>query len=312
MRNNLKKYNFVDNPVITTNYAGEFAGKYIAAAILSAPTLEAGAVTIMPNVKYRSTLKVLGNDYLDITAASCDFDPSGDVVLSDKVLEVVEKQVNVQLCKTPFQSDWEATQMGYSAFDNLPKTFSDFFIGNMLSQIAAKTEIDLWSLTTGYPFLLADDGAATPTWANVTAANVIEKLGVVVDALPNRVYNKPDLKLYVSIDVAKAYVRALGGFATNIGANGLNMQGTQWYTAGGALSYEGIAIFVCDGMVDSTIVLTTSTNLYFGTGLMSDYNEVRVLDMADLDGSKNVRFIARWTQGLQVGFGGDAVVYADL
>ena len=300
------------NPNISTNYTGEFAGKYIAAAILSAPTLEAGAVTIMPNVKYRSTLKTLGNDYLSITDATCDFTPDGEVVLSDRVLEVTEKQVNVQLCKLPFQQDWEATQMGYSAFDNLPKTFSDFFIGNMLSQIAAETEQYIWNLTDGYPFLLVDDGAATPTWAAVDATNVIDQLGLVVDALPNRVYNKPDLKLYVSINVAKAYVRALGGFATNIGANGVNMQGTQWYTAGGALSYEGIAIFVCDGMNDDTIVLTQSTNLYFGCGLMSDFNEVRLLDMSDLDGSKNVRFIARWTQGLQVGFGGDAVVYADL
>jgi hypothetical protein len=302
------------NPSITTNYTGEFAGKYIAAAILSAPTLEAGAVTIMPNVKYRSTLKVLGNDYLVINNASCDFEPEGNVELSDKVLQVDEKQVNVQLCKTPFQSDWEATQMGYSAFDNLPKTFSDFFIGNMLSGIAANTETYLWTLSNPDSFtnLLVTDGAATPTWAAVDATNVINKLGLVVDSLPNRVYNKPDLKLYVSINVAKAYVRALGGFATNIGANGVNMQGTQWYTAGGALSYEGIAIFVADGMDDDTIVLSQSTNLYFGCGLMSDFNEVRLLDMADLDGSKNVRFIARWTQGTQVGFGGDSVVYADL
>jgi hypothetical protein len=300
------------NPSISTNYTGEFAGKYIAAAILSAPTLEAGAVTIMPNVKYRSTLKALNNNYLTINDASCDFNPDGEVSLSDRVLEVTEKQVNVQLCKLPFQQDWEATQMGYSAFDNLPKTFSDFFIGNMLSQIAAETEQYIWNLSSGFPFLLADDGAATPTWAAVDATNVIDKLGLVVDALPNRVYNKPDLKLYVSINVAKAYVRALGGFATNIGANGVNMQGTQWYTAGGALSYEGIAIFVCDGMDDDTIVLSQSTNLYFGCGLTSDMNEVRLLDMSDLDGSKNVRFIARWTQGLQVGFGGDAVVYADL
>lgn len=300
------------NPSISTNYTGEFAGKYIAAAILSAPTLEAGAVTIMPNVKYRSTLKALNNNYLTINNASCDFNPDGDVSLSDRVLEVTEKQVNVQLCKLPFQQDWEATQMGYSAFDNLPKTFSDFFIGNMLSQIAAETEQYIWNLSDGFPFLLADDGAATPTWAAVDATNVIDKLGLVVDALPNRVYNKPDLKLYVSINVAKAYVRALGGFATNIGANGVNMQGTQWYTAGGALSYEGIAIFVCDGMNDDTIVLSQSSNLYFGCGLTSDMNEVRLLDMSDLDGSKNVRFIARWTQGLQVGFGKDAVVYADL
>jgi len=38
---------------ITTTYAGEFAGKYIAAALLSAPTLEKGGITIMPNVKFK-------------------------------------------------------------------------------------------------------------------------------------------------------------------------------------------------------------------------------------------------------------------
>jgi hypothetical protein len=42
---------------ITTTYAGEFAGKYIAAALLSAPTLDKGGITIMPNVKYKQVIK---------------------------------------------------------------------------------------------------------------------------------------------------------------------------------------------------------------------------------------------------------------
>jgi hypothetical protein len=50
---------------ITTTYAGEFAGKYIAAALLSAPTLEKGGITIMPNVKFKQVIKkVSTNDII--------------------------------------------------------------------------------------------------------------------------------------------------------------------------------------------------------------------------------------------------------
>jgi hypothetical protein len=50
----LHKTNLSTTTSITTSYAGEFAGKYIAAALLSAPTLDKGGITIMPNVKFQS------------------------------------------------------------------------------------------------------------------------------------------------------------------------------------------------------------------------------------------------------------------
>ena len=42
---------------------------------------------------------------------------------------------------------------------------------------------------------------------------------------------------------------------------------------------------------------------------MSDYNEVRVLDMAQIDGSQNFRIIMRYTAATQVGILSDAVIY---
>ena len=44
-------------PTITSTYAGEFAGQYIAAALLSANTLDKKLVTIMPNVKYKEVIQ---------------------------------------------------------------------------------------------------------------------------------------------------------------------------------------------------------------------------------------------------------------
>jgi len=301
---------------INTTYAGEFAGKYISAAILSANTIANGGVTIRPNVKFKEVVKTVTSSNI-IQDATCDFDDTGVVTLSEKVLTVTEKQVNLQLCRTPFESDWSALEMGYSAFDVMPASFSDFFIAKILKDVALNTENFLWNSTNGFPKLLVDDGAIKETSASVDSSTVIAQLKAVVAKLPSALYGKEDLRLFVSQKVAKAYISALGGFgASGLGSNGFANQGTTWYTNGTALTFEGIQLFVANGLnlVDSgnSMVLTTIENLYFGTGLLDDYNLVKSIDMADIDGSKNVRFIMRWTQGLQVGFGADSVVFSSL
>ena len=300
---NLRRVEFTE-PSITTTYAGEFAGKYIAAGVLEAPTLKKEGITIMPNVKYKAVLKTLTNN-ITIANATCDYTDTADVALAEKVLTVTEKQVNLTLCKTPFESDWEAVQMGYSAFDNLPATFSDFFIANMLEKVASATETAVWnSLVTQ----AVADGADDSLTVVVTAANVIDTLGDAVDLLPNNVYGKEDLTIYMGFETFKAYVRALGGFATGgLGANGINGMGTMWYDGIQAVTFDGIKIFV-SGELGDKIVIARKSNLFFGIGLLDNLNEVRVLDMAGLDGSKNVRFVMRWSQGTQVGFGNEIVI----
>ena len=134
-------------------------------------------------------------------------------------------------------------------------------------------------------------------------------MGKLVDAIPSALYGKEDLNLYVSQNVARAYVRALGGFAAaGLGANGTNAQGTQWYN-NGSLSFDGVKIFVANGLSDNYMVAAEKSNLYFGTGLLSDHNEVKVIDMADIDGSQNVRVVMRLTAGVQYGIGSDIVLY---
>jgi hypothetical protein len=51
------------------------------------------------------------------------------------------------------------------------------------------------------------------------------------------------------------------------------------------------------------------SNLYFGTGLLSDYNEAKIIDMSDIDGSQNFRVIMRYTAGVQYGIGSEIVLY---
>jgi len=76
------------------------------------------------------------------------------------------------------------------------------------------------------------------------------------------------------------------------------------------LSFDGVKIAVANGLADDTAVAAQKSNLYFGTGLLSDHNLVKVIDMADIDGSQQVRVVMRFTAGIQHGIGADTVLYS--
>ena len=325
-----RKYNLadVDNSLnnLTTTYSGEFAGKYISAALLSGKTLAEGSIEIKPNVAYKEVIKKVSDDASFIQNATCDFNLDADVVsLTERILEPEEFQVNLQFCKKDFVQDWESIQMGYSAYRNTPPKFTDFILGHVIAKVAEKTERNIWQGVNGnagefdgFTVLLGADGdvndASADNSAGVTqtaynSTNVLDLLGNVVDALPSAVYGKEDVKIWVPTNVMQAYIRALGGFgASGLGAAGTNDQGSQWYNMGNALAFEGIKIQHAPGMPSTNIVAGQTSNLYFGTGLLSDHNEVKLIDMSDIDGSQNFRIVMRYTAGIQYGIGGDLVL----
>jgi len=303
---------------ITTTYAGEFAGKYISAALLSGKTLAEGNISIVPNVKFKQVMKKVATDGI-VKDGTCDFTDTSTLTLTERILQPEEFQVNLELCKKDFRSDWEAVSMGYYAFDNLPPKFSDFLIAHVADKVAQKMEQNIWTGTNatagefdGFITTLGADGDVNDvTGTASTSANVIAELGKIADAIPTAVYGAEDLNIYLPSNMYRNYIRALGGFgAAGLGAAGTNAQGTQWYNNGNALSFDGIKVVNAPGLSDNDAVAAQASNLFFGTGLMSDQNEVKVIDMADLDGSQNVRVVMRFTAGIQHAIGGDIVLYA--
>lgn len=314
---------------ITTTYAGEFAGDYISAALLSGNTLAQGGITVKPNIAYKQVMKKVATDDI-LKDGTCDFDPTSTITLTERILQPEEFQVNLQVCKKDFIDDWEAGQMGLSAYKNMPPKFSDFLLGHVAEKVAQRIETNIWSgdsntngqfdgLTTIIEAATGDDACVDLAGTTITAANVIDELGRVVDAIPNTVKPQDDLNIYVPSNVFYAYVRALGGFGaiTNVagtenvgsrGANGVDNRGTLWYN-GGNLKFDGINLFLANGLSSNVMVAAQKSNLFFGTGLLRDQNEVKVIDMADIDGSQNVRVVMRMTAGVQFGVGSDIVLY---
>ena len=323
---NLKNVQLATAVNITTTYSGEFAGEYIAAALLSASTIDDGGLTVKANIAYKEVIKKLATGDL-VSPASCDFTPNSSVTLTERIIQPVELQVNLQLCKYDFVNDWEAQQMGYGLGQTLPPKFSDFMIAHVAAEVAQNTEICIWRGDTagaagvnsfdGFEKLIAASAAAGDIPAGqqvvagvLTAANIIEELSKVVDAIPASLYGKEDLFLYIGSAAAKFYVQALGGFAAaGLGANGVNNMGTQWWN-NGSLTVNGVKIFVCPGMSPNKMYAAQRSNLYFGTGILNDTNVVKVLDMQDLDASNNVRMVMRFTSAVQFGIASDLVEYA--
>jgi hypothetical protein len=321
-------------PTGNSSYAGEAASGYIAAALLSANTLDKKLVTIMPNVKYKSVIQKLALSSL-ISDASCDFNPTATASISERVLTPEEFQVNLQLCKQQFVQSWEALQLGFSAFDEIPKNFNDFLISYVGGNVAQAVEQSIWqgdtatngqfsgfeTLFSASVALAASDsvlparltgGTSAIISGSVTSANVIQKLQSVVETIPTTVYGKQDLVIYVGTNVAKEYQLATAGLTStgttlaNVGANGYQ---NQFVIGEKPYNFNGIDIVLCPGMSDNKIVAAQKSNLFFGTGLLSDMNEVKVIDMANIDGSQNYRIIMRYTAGVQFGIGQDIVYY---
>ena len=322
---NLKNVQLATAVNITTTYSGQFAGEYIAAALLSASTIDDGGLTVKANIAYKEVIKKLATGAL-VSPASCDFTPNSSVTLTERIIQPVELQVNLQLCKYDFVNDWESQSMGYGLGQTLPPKFSDFLIAHVASEVAQNTEFCIWQGDTaaasnnsfdGFEKLIAASAAAGDIPAGqqvvagvLTAANIIGELSKVVDAIPSQLYGKEDLFIYIGSAAAKFYVQALGGFAANgLGANGVQGMGTQWWN-NGSLTVNGVKIFVSPGLSDNKMYAAQRSNLYFGTGLLNSTQEVKVLDMSDLDASNNVRMVMRFTSSVQFGIASDIVEYA--
>ena len=322
-----RNVNLATTTNITTTYAGEFAGEYIAAALLSASTIDDGGLTVKANIAFKEVIKKLATNAL-VASASCDFSPTSTITLTERIIQPVELQVNLQLCKYDFVNDWEAQSMGYGLGQTLPPKFSDFLIAHVASEVAQNTEFCIWQGDTaaaannsfdGFEKLIAASAAAGDIPAaqqvaavagGLTSLTIIDELSKVVDAIPAALYGKEDLFLYIGSAAAKLYVQALGGFGANgLGANGVANMGTQWWN-NGSLTVNGVKIFVCPGMSPNKMYAAQRSNLYFGTGLLNSTQEVKVLDMSDLDASNNVRMVMRFTSAVQFGIAADLVEYA--
>jgi hypothetical protein len=298
----------------TSNFAGKAAGFYISAALKEAKSLE--YLTMIENIKFKSNIQKQALSGV-LADATCNFTGAGTLAMTEAVLEVKNLQVNLDLCKSTLLDSWEALQMRAGAGAPPPASFDDYVISYMAGVIADGTEGGIWTGTaagagsfqgfvgTGGYLLAAQDGTVVQVnnsggaGSAYTAANIIANLQDLTAAIPAAVYVKEDLHIYMSPKTFRLYISAVSTLGY-INAYSMNKD----YDA----VFEGVKIAVCPGMRNDTMVAAQKSNLFYGTDLLSDATRITILDMAALDGSDNMRLVARYSSGVKQGIGADIVL----
>ena len=296
---------------VTSNFAGKAAGFYISAALKEAKSLD--YLTLMENVKYKSNIQRMAGTTV-VRDATCDFTDHGTLALTEKVLTPKNLQINLDLCKKTLLTSWEALEMRAGAGAMPPVSFEDYVISYIGEIIAQATENSVWSgaaanngefegFLTAATGMFAVDGTvvASAAGAAYTAANIIANLQTLTGDMAaniSPVLNKEDLHIYMN---PKTYAFYISAVSTLGYVNAYNMNGDYEPV------FEGYKIAVCPGMPDNQLVAAEKSNLFYGTDLLSDATRIQLMDMSLLDGSDNVRVVARYAGGVQLGVGADIV-----
>jgi hypothetical protein len=267
---------------VSSNYAGKEAGKIIGASFREADTLRLGLVSISENINYKLNMRKIA--YTDgTTDYSCgDFTPSGAITLSERVLEPKKLMNPIQVCKEDFRATWSEDLEGASASNpNLASDIQDAIIAEVLADTAERTDNIIWvgdgsvaGEFDGFITLFDADGnvikannGIIPIGAAITEANVESELKKVLNAVPVRLRRK-SLSVAVSPDVFQAYNFYLVSKGI---ANGMGGEDKQ-------VKFGKYNLTEVNGLPDNTIVVFEKTNLLFGTGLLADHNELRMVD----------------------------------
>ena len=292
---------------VTTNFIGEVAGDYIGQMIREANTISEGLVTVLPNITSPQFVRKIetATGFVDY---ACGWAPDGSVTLSEKELAPTKIKWDWEFCKEDFRQLWTAAQMGFSAHnDNLPATEQAAILADAGKRIARKVDVDIWEGdgATGnfaglIPALLLDaDVVDVAVPVAITSANVVAELEKFIDAITDEVLQSSSLVIGVSTNVIRA-IRKLYGSEGRTNGTFLNPN---------AAEFNGYTLTEIKALNANTMVSYDKSQVFFGTGLLSDHNEIRVKDMDESDLSGQVRMKVVLTGGVQYAYGGEIVLY---
>lgn len=262
---------------VTSNYAGKEAGAIVGQAFKEADTITKGFLTPFENVNYKLNLRKI-----QMTGGkreyTCGHVPSGAITLSEKVLEPKKFKDDWEVCKEDFRAQWSEELMGASAHnDNAPKDIMDAILVEKLAQTAEDLDNNIWNGDAtnddefdGFLKLFAADATVIDVDipATTTESNVEAHLKLALNAVPIELRRK-SLKVGVSPDIYQAYNFLLisKGILNGLGGD-----------ANTAMKIGKYTLDEINGLPTNNIVIADPKNLIFGTGLLADHNEVRMVD----------------------------------
>jgi|TARA_R110000751_G_scaffold9752_5_gene36020 hypothetical protein len=313
---NALQINLATSPVTYVNktYAGLLAMPFVAPAILSADSVANGYLSILENVRHKAVLKKFSGGA--IADRTCDFTRpllGTQLVLTDVVLETAQLQVNDEFCNNQLAQDWAAAQMN-GADAGMPNAYAAFVSQYVARITQAGVEENIWSGKYDFTDGAVGTGAAqsfegvlnkyvasagthettnigawTAAATPVTATDILLRLAVLVADAPPAIAGDPDANIYMSRASAQLYYTAL--------SNNYNLP---FLNDGLVARYAGYNIITPAGFPNDTAIISKKDNMYFGTNVMTDMTEARVLDLTAVTGSAVTRVVLLFDAGCQI------------
>ena len=248
-----------------------------------------------------------------VGAATCDWTDTASLSLLDRKVVLENLQISTTICKEDFFNDWEAAQMGESAWRDTPEDLASWLTIHVLARGMQDLENMIWKgdgLTGSFlgfePQITAayvendtannDVPIDAGTGETVDATTVIDLFSAMIDAAPDSLKSQADFGITASFSVYEAYKAAIGAFDSV----------TPLWNANQALTFNGYPVRRANGMTSGAAIATTTSNLVFGTALLSDTTRIEVKSM-DVIMEENVRFKAKFDAAVGVGCFGDIV-----
>jgi hypothetical protein len=301
------------NVTITSTYVGQLATPFVAPAILSADSIANGYISVLENVRHKAVLKKFSAG--SVGPRTCEFTTlAAKMELSDVVLQTSQLQVNEQICNDDLARDWAAAQMrGASA--GAPNDYAGFISQYVARIVQADVEKNIW--TGGYNYATGGTtgggagtsfdgilnkyvagagthettnvGAWTAAATPVTATDVLLRLEALTLDAPAAIAGDPDAKIFISRKTAQLYYQALA-----------NTYSLPFLNDGLVARYKGYEIVAPAGFPDDTAILSKVDNMYFGTNVLTDMIEARMLDLTSVTGDAVTRVAMLFDAGAQI------------
>lgn len=298
-------------------YAGEVAAGYIFESLLNATPIQ-DYLTVFPNIKKRTVIRTVAKTTF-LQAEVCNFVTSGDTAFGEKYLDPVTMSVMDEVCFKDLRTSWEAAKLKAGRQnETVPSDLAQFWVELQREQIAIAIEKLIFNGDTtlgansqlGFndgliKLWLADatvidvDITGTPASPGITAANVIANLSLVYSAIPETIRDAPDLVWVTTPAIAAFYKLSIAAGTGNGGA---------YYLGDKPLNFLGNDMFVIKNLPANTIAVFRRSNVWFGTDLLSDLNQVRTVDMRDTTNDNKVRYRADFAMDVNYGYGSEIVL----
>lgn len=241
--------------------------------------------TLLPNCKDKFGMNFLNFTGNVLGPSGCDFLPNVNTSLTEKTDNVTTYDINFEECVTTFEQSYLADELRAGSNNvSFPPSFEAWLMDKLPAKIGDELERKAFSEITAE--LVADLNKIDVTINPINATNAIDEIGKIYNAIPGELFGNEDLVIMMNVNMWKYYLQS--AFDTSV---------PQLITDGITMTYLGVELVPAPvynlakggGLEDDVMVAGLMSNFVRATDLLSDDNELSMVDLRNTTGDKKIR-----------------------